>query len=120
MFPHQLHVLEFCVNLRILYQNKHGSVSSSHFLTKTTFLTFLTKPPFYNLVQNNTTYQSAHKIQEMTPGGKQLYSITDIQEIFRDNQQTIHVVKTIELSQTQLKLRKIGVESRQILIFTSD
>ncbi|RHZ88038.1 hypothetical protein Glove_26g261 [Diversispora epigaea] len=31
----------------------------------------------------------------------------------------IHVVKTIELSQTQLKLRKIGVESRQILIFTS-
>ncbi|RHZ87656.1 hypothetical protein Glove_33g88 [Diversispora epigaea] len=26
---------------------------------------------------------------------------------------SIHVVKTIELSQTQLKLRKIGVESRQ-------
>ncbi|RHZ66978.1 hypothetical protein Glove_303g120 [Diversispora epigaea] len=32
--------------------------------------------------------------------------------------QVIHVVKTIELNQTQLKLRKIGVESRQILIFT--
>ncbi|RHZ48240.1 hypothetical protein Glove_554g29 [Diversispora epigaea] len=32
----------------------------------------------------------------------------------------IHVVKTIELSQTQLKLRKIEVESRQILIFISD
>ncbi|RHZ82392.1 hypothetical protein Glove_109g118 [Diversispora epigaea] len=30
---------------------------------------------------------------------------------------SIHVIKTIELSQTQLKLRKIGVESRQILIF---
>ncbi|RHZ50278.1 hypothetical protein Glove_502g13 [Diversispora epigaea] len=89
--------------------NKHGSVSSSHFLTKTTFLTFLTKPPFYNLAQLNTTYQSAHKIQETydvsvetlrrwadsgriaivrTPGGKRLYSITNIQEIFRDNQQT--------------------------------
>ncbi|RHZ77192.1 hypothetical protein Glove_184g75 [Diversispora epigaea] len=27
----------------------------------------------------------------------------------------IHVVKTIELSQTQLKLRKIGVESRDLL-----
>ncbi|RHZ76714.1 hypothetical protein Glove_194g5 [Diversispora epigaea] len=31
----------------------------------------------------------------------------------------IHVVKTIKLSQTQLKLRKIGVESSQILIFTT-
>ncbi|RHZ50309.1 hypothetical protein Glove_501g27 [Diversispora epigaea] len=32
----------------------------------------------------------------------------------------IHVIKTIELSQKQLKSRKIRVESRQILIFTSN
>ena len=47
-------------------------------------------------------------------------SIVELERDMRGTVESIHVFKTIELSQTQLKLRKIGIESRQNLIFTSN
>ena len=98
----------------------HGTVLSITLIPKQTSLfiqtSLFTNLTFYTtLAQNKITYQSASKIQETydvsvetlrrwansrkiaivrTPGGKRLYSITDIQGIFGDNQQTQFMQKT--------------------------